>query len=141
MRIGRAYPARNALLKFHLPINWIAFQANGSLADTEAVDVCSIVTDPVKTATITLVDINGAGVFNASSLKWAWFDSVTPDLFVAPVDQGTAESTDGSAVMVLELPHTTKTSGQIGWLIVTDSDGTVVQSPFHRAFSGPVAVD
>lgn len=141
MRIGRAYPARNAQLKFHLPINWITFQANGSLADTEAVDVCAITTQGIKTATITLVDINGAGLNNLSSLKWAWFDSVTPDLFSAPTDQGTAESTNGSAVMVVELPNTAKTSGQIGWLIVTDSDGTIVQSPYHRAFSGPVAVD
>lgn len=90
--------------------------------------------------TITLVNESGTAQSGLSSLKWAWFDEVTPNLFNAPTDQGSAESTDGSGVLTIPLPNTTKTSGQTGWLIVTNSDGTTNQSPAHRAFSGPVAV-
>jgi hypothetical protein len=91
-------------------------------------------------ATVTLVDESGTPQASLSSLKWAWFDQITPDLFSAPTDQGLAEITDGSGVLVLDLPNSTKVSGQVGWLVVTNSDGTPTQSPAHRAFSGPVAV-
>lgn len=91
-------------------------------------------------ATVTLVNESNAPQTGLSSLKWAWFDQVTPDLFVAPTDKGSAESTDGSGALTISMPNSTKTSGQIGWLVVTNSDGTTTQSPAHRAFSGPVAV-
>jgi len=93
------------------------------------------------TATVTLVNESGTAQASLSSLKWAWFDSVTPDLFVAPTDKGSTEVTNGSGVLTVDIPNSTKTTGQVGWLIVTNSDGTTTQSPAHRAFSGPVAVD
>ena len=93
----------------------------------------------LKTATVTLVNESGSAQTGLSSLKWAWFDEVTPDLFNAPTDQGAAESTDGSGVLTASLLNSTKPRGQIGWLIVTNSDGTV--SATHRSFAGPVAVD
>lgn len=89
--------------------------------------------------TITLVDEVGAEQINLTGLKWAFFDEVTPDLFAAPVDQGAIETTNGSGVLTIDLPHTTLGAGGVGWLIVTNSDGTVAL-PSHRAFSGPVTV-
>lgn len=78
----------------------------------------------------------GSTVANLSELKWAWFDQSTPDSFTAPTDKGTIASTTGAGVLTLNIPNTTLRSGQIGWLIITNSDGTVGTT--HQAFSGPV---
>lgn len=94
---------------------------------------------PTKTATVTLVDTAGAIRPSLAGLKWAFFDQSTPDLFAQAVDQGVGESTDGSGVLVITV-HTTLAAAGVGWLVVTDSDGTTTQSPVAKAFSGPVAV-
>jgi hypothetical protein len=91
-------------------------------------------------ATVTLVNESGTPQTGLSSLKWCWFDEVTPNLFNAPTDQGSTETTDGSGVLTVSLPNSAKTAGQVGWLIVTNSDGSTTQSPAHKAFSGPVSV-
>jgi hypothetical protein len=95
----------------------------------------------VASVTITLVNESGTAQASLSSLKWAWFDQVTPDLFSTPTDQGSAEVTDTSGILTIDLNNTALTSGDIGWLIVTNSTGSLTQSPAHRAFSGPVEVD
>jgi hypothetical protein len=92
-----------------------------------------------RTVTLTLADSSNAARANLTGLKWAFFDTVTPNLFAAPVSQGTAETTDASGVLVITV-QTTLASGATGWLVVTDSDGTATQSPSHKAFSGPVVV-
>ena len=92
------------------------------------------------TAELTLTDPAGTPLQNLTGLRWAWFDQATPDLFVAPTDKGTGETTDGAGLLSIELPNTTLVPGQIGWLDVTDSDGTTTQNPAHKAFSGPVEV-
>lgn len=91
-----------------------------------------------KTVTITLVSRLGAARASLSSLKWAFWDYTRPDLITAaPVAGGSAETTDGSGVLVVDVAASALTNGQIGWLTVTDSDGTAA----HRhAFAGPVAV-
>lgn len=94
----------------------------------------------VKLAEITLTSSTGSPQAGLTGLKWAWFDQVTPDLFVAPTDQGGAETTDGSGVLTITLSNTTKNVGETGWLVVTNSDGTTTQSPAHKAFAGPVQV-
>lgn len=93
-----------------------------------------------RTATITLTSDGTTPRASLSSLKWAWFDQVTPDLFVAPTDKGAVESTDASGVLVLSLPNSALSIGAVGWLTITDSDGTTSQSPSAKAFSGPVTV-
>ncbi len=92
----------------------------------------------VPSITLNLVSAAGSAIASAAPLKWAWFDSVTPDLFVAPTDNGSVESTDASGVLAISLTNSTKTSGQVGWLVVTNSDGN--PATVHKAFSGPVAV-
>lgn len=113
------------------------------VAEDAAVSGSGVVVEElyVPRVSIALVNEAGAAQANLSSLKWAWFDEATPDLLGSPTDQGNAELTDGSGVLTIDLPRSSKTSGQIGWLIVTNSDGTTTQSPAHRAFSGPVAVN
>ena len=91
-------------------------------------------------ASVRLIDTVSAAQINLTGLKWAWFDAITPDLFVAPTDKGAVESTDGTGILTVSLANSVKTSGQIGWLIVTDSDGTTTQNPSHKAFSGPVQI-
>jgi hypothetical protein len=90
-----------------------------------------------KTVTVTLVNESGSAQGSLSSLKWAFWDEVTPNLLTHPVDQGSTETTDGSGVLTITV-HTTLSAGGVGWLVVTNSDGTTTQA--HRAFSGPVAV-
>lgn len=92
-----------------------------------------------KTATVTLVDAGDSPRASLTGLSWAWWDQITPDLFTTPTDQGTGESTDGSGVLSITV-HTALAASGVGWLVVTDSDGTTTQSPVHKAFSGPVAV-
>jgi hypothetical protein len=118
----------------YVPIGGITFAGAAATAFAEYVPY-------VSSVTITLVNESGTPQTGLSSLKWCWFDEVTPNLFNAPTDKGSAESTDGSGVLTIPLPNTNKSSGQVGWLIVTNSDGTTMQSPAHRAFSGPMAVD
>ena len=91
-----------------------------------------------KTASVNLVNTSNVAQTSLTGLKWAWFDGVTPDAFAAPSDKGVGEITDGSGVLTIDISNSSKTTGQIGWLIVTDSDGTT--SMVHKAFSGPVAV-
>lgn len=92
-----------------------------------------------QTVTVTLVNESDAAQASLSSLKWAWWDQATPNLALAPTCSGTAETTDGSGVLSIAI-QTSLGSGDVGWLVVTNSDGTPTQSPAHRAFSGPVAV-
>ena len=96
-----------------------------------------------RTVTLRLVNKaeSGAAMPSLTGLRWAFYDTTDPSAWAAgPVDKGSSESTDGSGDLVVSLPNTTLTAGQVGWLIVTDSDGTVTQSPPCRSFCGPVTV-
>jgi hypothetical protein len=90
------------------------------------------------TATITLVNTSGSNQINLTSLKWAWYDSITPDLHSVPVESGLTETTDASGSLVIPLKNTQLVAGQTGWLTVTDSNGNPATA--YKAFSGPVTV-
>jgi hypothetical protein len=90
--------------------------------------------------TLTLTTDGTTPAASLTGLKWAFFDQATPDLFTAPTAKGSIETTNGSGVLVIPVPGTALTPGQVGWLTVTDSNGTTTQSPAHKAFSGPVTV-
>lgn len=92
-----------------------------------------------RTVTLTLTTDGTTPAASLSSLKWAWWDRATPDLVGAPTDQGTTETTNGSGVLTIPV-RSVLSPGGIGWLVVTDSDGTTSQSPAHKAFCGPAAV-
>lgn len=93
----------------------------------------------MRTVTLTLTTDGATAAASLAGLKWAWFDSPQPQSFSAPTSKGAVEATDGSGVLSISV-QSALASGGIGWLIVTNSDGTTSQSPAARAFSGPVAV-
>lgn len=96
-----------------------------------------------KTPKLVVLTLTSDGTTPAAALtglKWAFFDQVTPNLFVAPVAQGAIETTDGTGLLEINVSGTTLSAGQTGWLTITDSDGTVTQNPPAKAFSGPVLV-
>lgn len=92
-----------------------------------------------KTVTITLTSDGTTPRANLTGLKWSWWDQLTPNLGEYPTDKGTGETTDASGVLVITVKTNLAAAG-VGWLVVTDSDGTTTQSPAAKAFSGPVAV-
>ena len=120
---------------------WYFTHRDASNNDSSVVSSSSFSTSASgRTATITLTSDGTTPRANLTALKWAWFDQVTPNLFAAPTDQGNAETTDASGVLVLSLPNSALAFGGVGFLIITDSDGTPSQSPAAKAFAGPVSV-
>lgn len=92
-----------------------------------------------KTVTLTLTSDGSTPRANLTGLKWSWWDQVTPDLGEYPTDKGVGETTNGSGILVITV-KSNLAAADIGWLVVTDSDGTTTQSPASSAYSGPVAV-
>jgi hypothetical protein len=92
-----------------------------------------------KSISITLTTDGTTAAASLTGLKWAFWEQATPDIGEYPVDKGTAETTDGSGVLAITVRTNLASSG-IGWLVVTDSDGTTTQSPAYKRFAGPVQV-
>jgi hypothetical protein len=111
---------------------------NGSL--TNPSNIAYNATGQVVQVTVVTSPTDLTPRVNLTGLLWAWFDQATPSSFVAPTDKGSTATTDAAGLMTLTLTGSTKTSGQVGWLIFSNSDGTVGQTPAEIAFSGPVAV-
>jgi hypothetical protein len=93
-----------------------------------------------KHATLSLVDGSGNPRANLTGLKWAFFDQSAPDGFAAPSDKGTGATTNASGVLSLPLVNTSLSAGGVGFLVVSDTDGTTTQSPSPKAFAAPVTV-
>lgn len=91
-----------------------------------------------RTVSLSLVNTSDTPAANLTGLRWSWFDAATPDLFAAPTDKGTIETTDSAGVLMIPLPGSQLAVGGIGWLIVTNSTGDPAFA--HSAFSGPLAV-
>lgn len=102
--------------------------------------VTPLAPSPVPIAAITLVDSSGNIRASLTGLKWAWFDQVTPDTLIGPTDQGTSATTDANGLFSQLLPNSSLNQLDVGWLMISDSDGTTSQSPSERAFSGPVGL-
>lgn len=92
------------------------------------------------TVSITLVDEAGIPLANLSGLDWVWHDRSNLDTYGAPEDAGNGTgTTDGFGVFTIN-PLSNLESGDVGWLSVSDSDGTTTQNPPHKLFGGPVEV-
>lgn len=93
------------------------------------------------TVSVTLTTDGTTPAASLTALKWAYWDVVTPDLMTtAPLVKGSAETTDGSGVLTVTITGTTKRVGEVGYLLVTNSDGTTTQGAALRAFAAPVTV-
>lgn len=114
------------------------FTNTGGSATTTAATLT--VNAAALTVTITLTTDGTTPAASLTGLKWAFFDQVTPDLFLAPVAKGAIETTDGSGVLVIPITGTSLIAGQTGWLTITNSNGSASQSPAHKAFSGPAVL-
>ena len=77
------------------------------------------------------------GAVSLTGLKYAIFEGVTPDVWVAPILKGANETTDANGVCTVSVTGlTTKLIGQLGSAFVTNSDGSAsggAQSATRRA--------
>src|SRR5215471_1127216 len=96
------------------------------------------------TISVRLVDIRtGQPAINLTGLRWAWWDLPLVDEQTTESAKvgGSGASTDGLGMFsVVDITGTTLVAGDIGWLEVTNSDGTVTQSPVGKVAAGPVTV-
>lgn len=130
---------------------WCAYGQNpsvtGPLVDTLAlplrrtltagIAVAEVSTD--KKISLTLTLDGAAPAASMTGLKWAFFDQTDVSALTVPSVLGTA-STDADGLLDLTVTASALAVGAVGWLIVTNSDGTTTQSPAAKAFSGPVVV-
>ncbi len=79
-----------------------------------------------QSVTVNLVDIAGVAQASLTGLRWSWFNEGSPGIMNAPSDEGTVETTDAGGELVLDLPNTTLTSGQTGWLALRDPSGLFI---------------
>lgn len=84
---------------------------------------------------------SGTSLPGLTGIKWAFYESLNPATWGAPVDQGDAESTDGNGVITFEFPSTALGAGDVGMLAATISDGDPAQSPVPRSFLVPVTLE
>jgi alpha-beta hydrolase superfamily lysophospholipase len=92
-----------------------------------------------RTVTVTLTSDGTTPRASLTGVKWAWWDQLTPNLSEWPTDRGSSGTTNGSGVMTLSVRSNLPVGG-VGWLQVTNSDGTTTQSPVRLAAGGPVQV-
>ncbi len=100
----------------------------------------------VPTLTIRLLDKAEAGSPIASASGWDcfWYDDATTmaeALATTPTTTLLAQSTDSLGQLVLTLTGSVKASGEYGFLMFSNGDGTTTQSPPPRSFAALVPVD
>lgn len=93
--------------------------------------------EPVKVVALTLKDRNGAIRANLAGLQWAFFDQAQPGALAAPTAKGVVGATDAAGVLTLSVVGTALAAGATGFLVVSNTDGSVGDS---IAFAAPVQV-
>lgn len=94
----------------------------------------------LRASTVTTdLKIGGADAANLTALAWAWWDTPRQTRRGEPTSVGTGATTNASGVFSVPV-YTRLAPGAVGWLEVTESDGTTGQAPAPRLASGPVAV-
>ncbi len=94
---------------------------------------------PVVAILLTLTDASNLPIPNLTGLRWAWWDQPIVNSQASPSVTGTGASTDASGVFsVTVLTGSMLSPGGIGWIEVTNSDGTVTQSPVANIAAGPL---
>ena len=116
-----------------------ATDTGSNVANTNSVGF-TISAGSSRTVTLSLTTDGVNPSANLTGLKWAFFDQVNPGSFVAPTAKGTSGTTDSSGVFTTSVVGTALSVGQVGWLLITDSNGTVSQAPPGKAFSAPVII-
>lgn len=97
----------------------------------------TLVASAATSVTLTLTGRSGAARANLTNLKWTFFDQM-PGSQLTPVAQGTTETTDATNQIVIDITGTTLLPAAVGWLTLTNSNGTVNTTDY--TFAGPVTV-
>ena len=97
--------------------------------------------EPPVSISLTLTDANNNPIPNLSGLRWSWWDEPVVNAQSAPSVTGTGATTDANGVFsVTTLAGSTLSTGQTGWIEITDSDGTTTQVPVANVAAGPLTV-
>jgi hypothetical protein len=99
-----------------------SFVATGNTAPTATSSNATLtVLQPI--ATTFTFSFNGGN--SLTGLKYAVFDQVTPDLWVAPVKKASNGSSNGSGLVTIDVTGlSSRRIGELGSVFVTNSDGT-----------------
>lgn len=101
----------------------------------------TVSTTATKRIRFKLIDGTGTPQSNLTGLKWAWFDEAQPRNFSAPKGKGFNGVTDSQGYIEVNLTSITSLNiNDIGFFIVTNSDGTTTQTPSPKTFSGPLKI-
>ena len=101
---------------------------------------CNRIRTGLRASTVTsTLSTSGVAAANLTGLRWSWWDVPYPSRRGPAASEGTGATTNGSGVITLTV-YTRLAAAGIGWLEVTQSDGTVSQSPTPKLASGPAAV-
>ena len=84
---------------------------------------------PWDARTATVVE-DVSGVANGTVLRWAWFDESRPHLLTQPTSQGSVTVASGQVSVSVS---TSLDAGGIGSLLLSNTDGAVVQCRSHYA--------
>lgn len=114
--------------------------ANKALPLTATATTLATAPTPVqRLVTVTLVDSQGAPRSNLTGIKWAFFETTTPDLWAVPVSQGSGATTNALGVMSVSV-LTVLPSGATGSVVFTDATGSATQFPPPKAVVAAVSV-
>lgn len=93
------------------------------------------------TISVTLTDVNNAIIPNLSGLYVAWWDDPLIVDGTAATLTWSGQSTNSSGMLsVTSVPGSALAAGEVGWIEVTNSDGTITQSPVAKVAAGPIQV-
>lgn len=92
---------------------------------------------PGFTIAIKMVDSDEVGVANVTNLYYAFFDESRVDQFTAPATSGTT-AIDSDGYLRQTILGSALSSGQVGYIVVSDSDGNPDGS--WKGYQGPVRV-
>jgi hypothetical protein len=113
--------------------------SSGGYYYTFALDLAGGIT--VKKVYARLVNASGAPLTNQTGIRYAYWDATTPDACVgSPLHSGTAETTDTNGYIEVLVPDSAKLNGETGFLVLSNTDGSVAQTPAASCFAGPVLV-
>lgn len=94
-----------------------------------------------KRVIVKMVLENDSVCSNLNNLQFAWYDEPLLQNLSTPKVTGNTGSTDAQGLFELNLlPYTSLNVGDTGFLIVSNTNRTITQSPPHRSFSIPVKI-
>lgn len=107
--------------------NVLRFRSRHSEIDASPIELDGALPWDARTATV-VEDVSG--VPDGTVLHWAWFDETRPHLLTQPTSQGSVTVTSGQVSLSVS---TSLDAGGVGSLLLSNTDGTVIQCRSHYA--------